>query len=53
MREQDAKSAMELAKKYPMPQQDPAGPPGMKQDAQKAAQKPPQGNHGNQARKSA
>jgi hypothetical protein len=53
MREQDAKSAMELAKKYPMPQQDPAGPPGMKQDAQKAAQKAPQGNNGNQARKSA
>jgi hypothetical protein len=61
MREADAKSAMELAKKYPMPmQQDPAGdkpgdkpagPPGMSQKAQQTAQKPPQGNSGNQARK--
>ncbi|MGW2709437.1 phage portal protein [Streptomyces sp. NPDC001356] len=53
MREADAKAAMELAKKYPMPVQEPAGPPGTKPEAQKAAQKPPQGNHGNQARKSA
>jgi hypothetical protein len=54
MREQDAKAAMELAKKYPDPnaQQD-AGPPGMSKDAQDTAKKPPQGNTGNQARKTA
>jgi hypothetical protein len=54
---------MELAQKYPDPnaQQEPdgaepskkpAGPPGMSQKAQKTAAKPPQGNSGNQARKS-
>jgi hypothetical protein len=54
MREKDAKAAMELAKKYPDPnaQQD-AGPPGMDKKAQDTAKKPPQGNTGNQARKTA
>jgi len=65
MREEDAKSAMELAKKYPMPVMDPvagANPagtsptvqaPGSSPAAQKAAKKPPQGNSGNAARKAA
>jgi hypothetical protein len=72
MREADAKAAMELAQKFPMPVQDPlagqnpVGPtptttPGSSTPpnagspspaAQKAASKPPQGNSGNQARKS-
>ncbi|MFI0553415.1 phage portal protein [Streptomyces scabiei] len=61
MREQDAKAAMELAAKYPMPTQEPdgdeppgnkpAGSPGMSKKAQETAKKPPQGNSGNQARK--
>ncbi|QUI30676.1 phage portal protein [Streptomyces alfalfae] len=46
MREEDARIEMELAKKYPMPTQQPE-----QVDAQKAAQKQPQGNAGNQARK--
>lgn len=50
MREQDAKDAMELAKKYPAPQpEQPAG----QQAADKAARKAPQGNSGNAARKAA
>jgi hypothetical protein len=50
MREQDAKDAMELAKKYPAPvPEQPNGP----KDAEKAASKAPQGNAGNAARKSA
>lgn len=48
MREDDAKAAMELAKKYPAPL--PAGATN-DQQAQKAAAKPPQGNAGNTARK--
>ncbi|MEU5577788.1 phage portal protein [Streptomyces huasconensis] len=50
MREQDAKDAMELAKKYPAPQPEPPNGP---QAAEKAARKPPQGNSGNAARKAA
>ncbi|AEW94035.1 hypothetical protein SCATT_16640 [Streptantibioticus cattleyicolor NRRL 8057 = DSM 46488] len=53
MREADAKAAMELAKKYPMPvPEPPAGPVGMSKAAQQTAVKRPQGNSGNQARKS-
>ncbi|MEU5382667.1 phage portal protein [Kitasatospora cineracea] len=50
MREDDAKAEMELARKYPAqfsPQHD-----NTALDAKKAASKPPQGNYGNQARKS-
>ncbi|MFJ9771810.1 phage portal protein [Kitasatospora sp. NPDC101157] len=49
MREDDAKTAMELAKKYPAPQ--PPQQDGAALDAQRAANKPPQGNSGNAARK--
>jgi hypothetical protein len=52
MREDDAKAAMELAKKFPDPAQqanEQAGQPSS--DVQKAAVKQPQGNSGNAARK--
>jgi hypothetical protein len=52
MREDDAKAAMDLAKKFPNPAQqanEQAGQPSS--DVQKAAVKQPQGNSGNAARK--
>ncbi|MGK5496384.1 phage portal protein [Streptomyces sp. URMC 125] len=51
MREEDAKAEMELARKYPMPQAQPAGPND--QAAARQAEKAPQGNSGNAARRKA